>query len=124
MFVIDDDKTIHLTRGDIAVISVDAMDGEESHTFVSGDIIRLRVLKLKDCETVVLQKDVTVNKTTTTVDISLTKEDTKIGEFINKPVKYWYEVELNPDTDPQTIICYDKAGPKLFILYPEGGDAE
>lgn len=35
---------------------------------------------------------------------------------------YWYEVELNPETEAQTIIGYDEDGPKIFRLYPEGDD--
>lgn len=43
--------------------------------------------------------------------------------MVNKPTDFWYEVELNPDTAPQTIIGYDKeTGAKIFRLYPEGGD--
>ena len=56
------------------------------------------------------------------VTINLTKEDTKIAEIINKPVDYWYEIEMNPDTEPQTIIGYDEDGEKIFRLYPEGSE--
>lgn len=124
MLIIDDDKTINLNRGDVAIISVSAEDGnEEDYIFTAGDVVRLTITKAKDTGAVVLQKDVVVGEEATTiVDISLGKEDTKIGELINKPVTYWYEIEVNPDTNPQTIIGYDKSGPKKFILYPEGGD--
>ena len=54
------------------------------------------------------------------VTISLSSTDTRIGEIINKPVDYWYEIELNPDTTPQTIIGYDADGPKILKLFPEG----
>ena len=125
MFSINDDKSIHLTRGDIAVIEVGASSSEtEDYTFKTGDIVRIRVFEKNHHENVVIQKDVTVESETTSVDISLYKEDTKIGELINKPKDYWYEVELNPDTSPQTIIGYDAGGPKLFRLYPEGGDID
>lgn len=125
MFSINDDKSIHLTRGDIAVIEVGASSSEtEDYTFKTGDIVRIRVFEKNHHENVVIQKDVTVESETTSVDISLYKEDTKIGELINKPKDYWYEVELNPDTSPQTIIGYDSDGPKLFRLYPEGDDID
>ena len=58
------------------------------------------------------------------VEIYLTEEDTKIGEVISKPKDYWYEVELNPDEEPQTIIGYDEDGAKIFKLFPEGDDIE
>lgn len=125
MFEIDTDKTIHLTRGDIATIEVSATDKDTDspYTFNEGDVVRLTVCEKGGYENVVLRKDVTVGEVTKTVDIDLNSEDTKIGEIINKPTKYWYEVELNPDTAPQTIVGHDEDGAKLFILYPEGGDA-
>lgn len=124
MFSIDVSKTIHLTRGDIAVIQVSAMNGEKKHTFSAGDIIRLRIFEKKQPDSIVLQKDVTAEDDVETVDISLSRNDTKIGELINKPAEYWYEVELNPDTMPQTLIGYDDKGPKIFMLYPEGNDVK
>ena len=123
MFRIDDDMTIHITRGDIGVIEISAEKAEdELYTFVPGDIIRLRVYPKKKHESVVLSKDVLIESETQIVEIILERNDTKIGEIINKPAVYWYEVELNPDTSPQTFIGYDTTGPKLFMLYPEGGD--
>ena len=68
------------------------------------------------------QKDVKVTSVGTTVNMDLDSADTKIGNYINKPVTYWYEIELNPDTSPLTIIGYDNDGPKKFILYPEAGE--
>ena len=56
--------------------------------------------------------------------ISLNKEDTTIGDIINTPIDYWYEVQLNPETNPQTIIGYDENGAKIFRLYPEGVEEE
>jgi hypothetical protein len=123
MFRIDDDMTIHITRGDIGVIEVSANKNEhELYTFVPGDIVRLRVFPKKRHEDVVLVKDAHIETETQTVSIILERNDTKLGEIINKPAVYWYEVELNPDTSPQTFIGYDANGPKLFMLYPEGGD--
>lgn len=123
MFRIDDDMTIHITRGDIGVIEVSANKNEhELYTFVPGDIVRLRVFPKKRHDDVVLVKDALIETETQTVSIILERNDTKLGEIINKPAVYWYEVELNPDTSPQTFIGYDANGPKLFMLYPEGGD--
>jgi hypothetical protein len=78
------------------------------------------VFEKKGCDCVVLQKDVKVTEDTTTVSITLEKNETKIGTLINKPKDYWYEIELNPETAPQTIIGYDEEGAKLFKLFPEG----
>lgn len=124
MFKINEDKSIHLTRGDVANITVGANDTDGNpYTFNVGDVVRFKVMKRKDCKEVYLQKDVEVRAEAEEVSIFLGMGDTKIGEIINKPTKYWYEVELNPDTKPQTIIGYDETeGEKLFVLYPEGDD--
>lgn len=123
MFVIDSDKTIHITRGDVATIRIccDEADGTP-HEFEPGDTVRLKVFERRNCTNVVLVKNATVTDETTTIDITLDESDTKIGAIINKPVDYWYEVELNPEQNPQTIIAYDSDGPKLFRIYPEGGE--
>lgn len=123
MFVILENKTICLTRGDIAdiVVSATLQDGT-LYTFQPGDVVRFSVFKRGDCGSVVIRKDVVAESETETVTISLTSADTCIGNIINMPVDYWYEIEVNPDTAPQTIVCYDENGAKIFRLYPEGGD--
>lgn len=122
MFKINEDNSIHLTRGDIANITVSANLDGQPYTFKEGEVVRFKVMKRKDCNEVCLSKDVYVTKESETVDIFLEKDDTKIGDVISKPSTYWYEVELNPNTKPQTIIGYDEEGEKLFVLYPEGSD--
>jgi hypothetical protein len=82
----------------------------------------MKVFEKKACNCVVLTQDFRVTEATDKVDITLTSEDTTIGDTISKPVDYWYEVELNPMTAPQTIIGYDEDGPKVFKLFPEGGE--
>lgn len=125
MFIIDDNKTIHLTRGDMVTIEIGAKKSEnEDYSFQVGDVVRLQVFEKNKCNNVVLQKDVIIDKETSFADISLNSDDTRLGEVINKPKDYWYEVELNPDTFPQTIIGYDADGPKIFRLYPEGDGDE
>lgn len=125
MFVINADKSIYLTRGDVALIVVSATTSDnEDYIFQNGDVVRLRVMEKKNCDVVVLQKDVLVESETSTVDVNLERSDTKLGDIIDKPVDYWYEIELNPDTTPQTIIGYDSDGPKIFRLFPEGVDID
>lgn len=123
MFSIDSSKRIHVTRGDVCSlnISIKTSDGT-NYTFRANDVVRLQVMKKRSCSTVVLSKVVKVTEETTEVTINLNSMDTTIGTVINEPVKYWYEVELNPDSNPQTIIGYDESGAKEFILYPEGVD--
>lgn len=124
MFKIDGTtKQISLTRGDAATIEIKAKNSDGTdYVFKVNDVVRFKVFKNKDCGCVVLQKDTKVMEEKNSINIDLTKEDTKIGEIISKPASYWYEVELNPDTNPQTIIGYDEDGAKVFMLYPEGGD--
>ncbi len=122
MFYVNEDNSIYVTRGDILFFSVTAEDNGTPYTFHAGDVVRFKAHGKKDAETVYLQKDFPVTAETTTVELYFTKEDTKIGETISKPKDYWYEVELNPDTNPQTIIGYSEDGATLFRLFPEGED--
>lgn len=124
MFVINDDQSIYATRGDIVFFTVSADDNGTGYAFQPGDIVRMKVYGKKDAETVLMQKDFPVTAVTQEVEIYLTEADTKIGETISKPKDYWYEIELNPDTNPQTIIGYDEDGAKVFKLFPEGEDVE
>lgn len=125
MYRINDDLSIYVTRGDIVLLSVSAEDKDgKPYTFVAGDVVRIKVFKKKKCTEVALEKDFPVTSVTQNVQIFLSGEDTKIGEVISKPVDYWYEVELNPLSEPQTIIGYDEDGAKVFKLFPEGADKE
>ncbi|MBE5880385.1 MAG: hypothetical protein E7288_10505 [Lachnospiraceae bacterium] len=122
MFLINEDLSIYVTRGDVVFFTVSAEENGVNYVFKSGDVVRVKVFEKKSCEKVVLQKDFPVTAETEHVDIILTGQDTKIGNVISKPVDYWYEVELNPFTNPQTIIGYDDDGAKIFKLFPEGRD--
>ena len=124
MYRVNDDMSIYVTRGDIVLMSVAAEFNGEPYTFAVGDVIRIKVFKKKNCAEVVLVKDFPVTTATQKVQIYLSEEDTKIGEVISKPVDYWYEVELNPFSEPQTIIGYDEDGAKVSKLFPEGADKE
>ena len=124
MYQINDDKSIYVTRGDIVLFEVTAEDNGEVYTFQPGDLVRIKVFGKKNCENVVLQKDFPVTAASERVEIFLDENDTKIGEVINKPADYWYEIELNPLSDPQTIVGYNEDGPAIFRLFPEGRDLE
>lgn len=122
MFKINDDMSIYATRGDSIAFSLTVDASGVPYKFKEGDIVRIKVFEKKEVETVVLDKEFTTDVGADKVSITLTGEDTKIGEYINKPKDYWYEIELNPDTMPQTIVGYDEDGPKVFRLFPEGGE--
>ena len=119
MFVVNDDLSIYANRGDIVFFSVSADDNGITYKFQPGDIVRMAIYGRKNAESCVLQKDFPVTEVTESVFIYLDEKDTKIGESISKHKDYWYEVVLNPDTMPQTIIGYDEDGAKVFRLFPE-----
>lgn len=124
MFVVDQDGTIHLTRGDTAFLDISAKTEEGvQHLFTVGDIIQLKVFGKKQPDNVYLTKRVEVTEAVTVVFMTLTGEETKFGPLISKPTDYWYEIEMNPEIQPITLVGYNKNdGPKIFKLYPEGGD--
>lgn len=122
MFYVNDDLSIYATRGDIVFFSVTAEESGVNYKFQPGDVVRMKVYGKKDAKTVVLQKDFPVTAECESVEVLLTEDDTKIGDVISKPVDYWYEIELNPFSAPQTIIGYDEDGAKIFRIYPEGKD--
>ena len=124
MFRVNDDLSIYVTRGDIASITLTAANDGEGYTFPAGSVVRLKVSERKGCDCVVLQKDFPVEVDSQSVEITLTEKDTRIGGLISKPKDYWYEIELNPFDNPQTIIGYDEDGAKVFKLFPEGKDLE
>lgn len=119
MFVMNDDLSIYATRGDIVFFSVSADDNGIPYKFQPGDIVRMAIYGKKEAETCVMQKDFPVEAVTERVFIYLDEQDTKIGEIISKHKDYWYEVVLNPDTMPQTLVGYDEDGAKIFRLFPE-----
>lgn len=123
MLQINADNSIYLTRGDAISFSVTADVDGEPYIFTLDDIVRISVYAKKNCTDVVLRKDFTVDANSESVDIYLDERETRIGEAISKPTDYWYEVELNPGTNPQTIIGYDEDGPKVFKLFPESDNS-
>ncbi len=112
MFKIDNEKTIHISRGDSFSLNLTANNG--NYNFVVGDVIKLRVYEKKGyAKEPVLEVSYTVETAGTNQIISVPQ--VLFGEDINKPKTYWYEISVNEDS---TIIAYDEDGAKLFIVYP------
>ena len=108
--------TIKLTRGDKAIIEFSI----DNYTFVKNDKIKFKIYKkLALNQPPVFKKTIIIEKEQTTMEIILTSEETKIGIMSNRPITYWYEIELN---DNETPVGYDDDGATLLILYPEGAD--
>lgn len=117
MFRIED-NTIHLTRGDKAIIEFSI----DNYTFQVDDVIRFAVYKEKKMsEEPIFEKTIINNSERNSIEIIINSKDTQLVNLLDKPLKCWYEIELN---DEQTILGYDENGPKLFIIYPEGADAD
>ena len=131
MFVVNEDLSVSLNRGDAGIIKIPRkVDGKYEVNI--GDVLRLRVFPKKNCEKVELIKDYAVSSTSEYIELALSGSETRLGDVINKPTTYWYEIEQNPEWSlsdgaagmyPKTIVGYDEDGPKVFLLYPEGDDS-
>lgn len=122
MFVVNEDLSVSLNRGDAGIIKIPRVVSGK-YEVNAGDILKLRIFRKKNCDGVLLVKEYLISEATEHIELALTGSDTKIGDIINKPTTFWYEIEQNPDTNPQTIVGYDENGPKIFMLYPEGNDS-
>lgn len=117
MFRINTDKSIEITRGDIGTIKLKNKTGN----FSVGDIIKFSIVEKNNYNNVVLQKKYEVSEEDDEFVITLTPQDTTIGDIISRQKEYWYEIEYN---GRQTPIGYDDKKAKKFILYPEAPDKE
>lgn len=119
-------KNIQITRGDMLSLTISAtndIDGSD-YSFQTTDVIRFKVFEKANVGNVLLEKDFNVSEEATELIITMTSEEMKIGELIDSSKDYWYEIELNPDTErTQTIVGYDmEEGAAILTLLPEGGD--
>lgn len=119
-------KQLQINRGDSTTLKINAKDSAgEQYQFKVGEKVKLSIAERKNEENVIFSKTITVAEQGYNVDIPLSSEDTKIGDIINKPVIYWYEISvLTLNNEIQTIIGYDDEGAKEFVLNPEAGDVE
>ena len=121
MFKIEKNKIL-VNRGDFGIIDFRIpIDKETDYAFEIGDVISFGVYPTNQYErNPLIYKEITIEEDgVTSVQIVLESEDTRIGPIINKPVQYGYEIQLNKE---QTVLGYDKNGPKIFMLYPEGSE--
>lgn len=119
-------KQIQINRGDSTTLKISAKDSNgDPYTFSVGEKVKLAIVERKNEDNVVFSKTITVDTEGQYVYIPISSDDSKIGEIINKPVVYWYEISvLTLNNEIQTIIGYDDTGAKEFVLNPEAGDAE
>ena len=133
MILIDDDqRTLHLTRGDKTDGTLnkvafylpyydDTTKTEKNYMFEVGDKISFVVMKKKGyTKQEILRKEFTLTEATECPEITLSATDTKKFELANKTITYWYEITLN---DNMTILGYDEEGASKLIVYPESGES-
>ena len=114
------DKEIHINRGDRLLMEFSIDNKGTDYIFQEGDRLKFSIYEKKGMDkSPVLQKEFIPTVGSTILDIDIPGSEMKIGEMANKPIEYWYEIELNDD---ETIIGYDEDGAKKLILYPEGAD--
>ena len=109
MAKMDENYNIETTRGDVLSFNVKTINKNDNtpYVFQVGDVIRFKIMEANNCEQILVQKDVIVSEISKSVLLTIPSDEMKIGNIINTPVDYWYEVELNPDTDSRiTILGY------------------
>lgn len=137
MIAIDSDNTtLHITRGDATGVKYNRLafqfpiynhdtEQEELYEFQPEDKITFVILEKKGyTKEELLKKEFTINELgydvpTTTPELILTSEDTKVFPLLDKGKTYWYDLILNDDT---TILGFDDEGAKQFIVYPEANE--
>ena len=120
MIKIDEDKTIHLTRGDATNEINKLVVSQEGVSFSANDKLKLIVVKKKGyTSSIVFSKEQTIADDGDEVEFELTEQETLTFPLANKKQEYWYDFVLNGDT---TILGYDEDNAKKFIVYPGGID--
>ena len=115
MFKIEN-KHIYLTKGDKAVIDFSIPD----YQFKIGDIISMGIYEKRGfTKDALFLIDVKVDNVTDKVEIIINSDDTKDFLVENKPVDFWYEIQLNHE---DTIIGYDEEDAKIITIFPGGSD--
>ena len=108
------DTDIAINRGSRGTIKLINSKGK----FKVGDKFRFSIVEKNDYDNVIFQKEYTVTEESNVAYITLTKEDTTIGDVISKQKQYNYEIKYNDDV---TLLGYNDDGGKIFILYPNAG---
>lgn len=109
--------TIEVNRGNRLIFNFQVMNGDEVYTFDGTENITFAIYNKEALDKEpLIKKDFTPEQDTTSIDIELTTEETRLGTLTNQPTIYWYEITLNNET----VLGYDRNGAKLFVLYPEG----
>ena len=115
MEIIND--VIHINRGNRLLFDYSIDNNGSDYVFEEDDIVTFSVYrKLEMDDEPVVNKNFAPEVGTTMVSIDIPNEEMRIGEPINQPEEYWYQIRLNEDV----VSGYNSSGPKKLILYPEG----
>ena len=108
---------IHINRGNRLLFDYTIDSNGSDYVFEEDDIVTFSVYrKLEMDDEPVVNKNFVPEVGTTMVSIDIPNEEMRIGEPINQPEEYWYQIRLNEDV----VSGYNSSGPKKLILYPEG----
>lgn len=112
---------ILINRGDTLPIKlVIPISHTENYIFQVGDTIQFGIYKSRGMsDSALLLKEYTIDEECEEFSFTIPASEMKIGDLINKPTDYWYEINLNGE---QTILGYDTDGAKIITLYPEGSE--
>ncbi len=110
-----EEKTIMVNRGDRCTIPLYAI----KNSFKKDDKIKFSIVEKNNYSNVLFQKIYTVMEDSKQFCITMTSDETRFDEPINREKEYWYEIEYNGIS---TLIGYDQNRAKKFILYPEAID--
>lgn len=126
MLIIENENEIHINRGDTGNIDfMIPLCNNKRYMFNVGDKLTFDVYEKKGYDkSPVLHKEIEIEEQKDIATFNLTEDDTTIGEVINKPVDYWYEIQYHnkSENSNETVLGYDLDGEKLFRLYPEGSN--
>ena len=116
-----DGTTISINRGNSLTFEYKIKNGDEYYVFINNDAVTFSIYNAYCMdESALVTKTFYPSFGDTSVTISLTSDEMKIGDMNNLPIDYWYEITLNDET----VTGYDDNGPKIITIYPEGKERE
>lgn len=112
-----DNKEISLNRGDKGKISLTLEQDGQPFELLETDTVNMAIYAEENLDKEPLKTiKGSINVEENCAEIILDKDSTDFVPEDNSPFNYWYEIEYNSIV----IIGYDKEGPKIFRVYPNG----
>ena len=112
-----DNKEISLSKGDRGVIQFDITQDGEPVTLETSDKVTMSIYSEENLDKEPLQVlNAEINVDDNIAEIPIIETSTDFVPEDNMPFNYWYQIEWNDNV----MIGYDKEGPKIFRVYPQG----